>query len=519
MHKNYEGVKGILIARVSEEAQRKALPAQKRNLMEYADKRGLVVDEKKDYFEFDETAYKGDERAKFHELTEEISRLAEKEFQVVVFDKIDRFSRDYSDESVQTFRKLVKKGKIELHFASEGLIIHKNSPASDWTRLGLGMVMSENYSACVSDNVKRWQKNAVAVGKYPGKVPIGYLNVTTGYDARGDKITDVIVDKKRAPYIKKAYELRLQGYSVKAITLRLKEDGLTNPKTMRPLPPSSIDVMLKNPFYAGEAKWGDTVYKHCYPPIIDARVFEVVQRINDENAKDSFGAAKTSVCKTYPHSKLLYCGICGGVMSPYTKKGHVYLRCSKSKAECGNCGVSEVEVDETVTDVLDHLQIADADVARILKRMKDKHDNEQRYFANQIKQARDEYRRLEHKKDVAYDDRLNGSITLSRYEKIAAQCDKRMAELDEQVAQLESEDGSFLVDAAYLLELAKRAAELYKSSRNELKNKLLKTIFSNLKSTNKKVDFSLLKGIDYFFYTPKTELWLPGPGSNRQPRS
>ncbi len=230
MLKNYDGVKGILIARVSEEGQRKALPAQKRNLMEYADKRGLVVDEKKDYFEFDETAYKGDEREKFHELTEKISKSAEKEFQVVVFDKIDRFSRDYSDESVRTFRKLVKKGKIELHFASEGLVIHKDSPASDWTRLGMGMVMSENYSACVSDNVKRWQKNAVAVGKYPGKVPIGYLNVTTGYDARGDKITDVIVDEKRAPYIKKAYELRLQGYSVKAITLQLKEDGLTNPK-------------------------------------------------------------------------------------------------------------------------------------------------------------------------------------------------------------------------------------------------------------------------------------------------
>lgn len=206
-------------------------------------------------------------------------------------------------------------------------------------------------------------------------------------------------------------------------------------------------------------------------------------------------------------------------MSPYTKKGHVYLRCSKSKAECGNCGVSEVEVDETITDVLNHLQITNADVSRILKRMKDKHDNEQRYFANQIKQVRDEYRKLERKKDMAYDDRLNGSITLSQYEKIAAQCDKRMTELDEQVVELEGEDGSFLVDAAYLLELAKRASDLYKSSRNELKNKLLKTIFSNLKSTNKKVDFSLLKGIDIFFFAPKTEIWLPGPGSNRQPRS
>ena len=57
--------------------------------------------------------------------------------------------------------------------------------------------------------------------------------------------------------------------------------------------------------------------------------------------------------------------------------------------------------------------------------------------------------------------------------------------------------------------------ELYKSSRSELKSKLLKTIFSNLKSTNKKVDFFLLKGIDLFFYISKMELWLPGLDSNQ----
>ncbi len=268
-------------------------------------------------------------------------------------------------------------------------------------------------------------------------------------------------------------------------------------------------MLVTETFYVGDAKWDDIIYQHCYPPIIGSRVFEAVQRINNENAKDSFGAAKTSTCKVYTHSKLVHCGICGGIMSPYVKKGHVYLRCSKIKADCGNCGISEADIDEVVTDVLEKIRITKDDVNRILKTMKDKHDNEQRYFANQIKQARSEYSKLEHKKDVAYDDRLNGSITLSKYEKIAAECDKRMAELDEQVAKLESEDGSFLVDAAYLLELAKRAADLYKSSRNELKNKLLKTIFSNLKSTNKKVDFSLLKGIDIFFYTSKTEFWLP----------
>lgn len=36
-----------------------------------------------------------------------------------------------------------------------------------------------------------------------------------------------------------------------------------------------------------------------------------------------------------------------------------------------------------------------------------------------------------------------------------------------------------------------------------------------IKSTNKKVDFSLLKGIDIFFLASKTEIWLPGLDSNQ----
>lgn len=513
MTKNYTGTKGLLIARVSEEGQRKALPAQKRNLEEYAERLGLMIDPKDGYREFDETAYKGDEREKFHELTDEICKYTE--FCVVVFDKIDRFSRDYADESVRVFRKLVKTGKIELHFASEGLVIHKNSPANDWARLGMGMVMSENYSACVSDNVKRWQKNAIAMGKYPGKVPIGYLNVTTGLDSRGDKITDVIVDKERTPYIKKAYELRAEGYSVKAIAKVLRDEGLTNPKTGRPLPTSSIDVMLKNDFYVGRAKWGDSEYQHMYPPIIDTGLFEIVQRVNKDREKNGFGTAKTDGKEVYAHSKVVRCGVCGGIMSPYVKKGHVYLRCSKRKYECGNCGVSEVEIDKAIIDVLEHLKITENDVNRILSTLKDKHDNKQAYYANQVKQARDEYRKLERKKEMAYDDRLNGSITLAQYEKIAEKCDDRMAELDETVTRLESEDGSFLVDAPYLLELAKRAPELYKSSRSGLKNKLLRTIFSNLSVQQKRVDFSLLRGLDTLFFTDKTGFWLPGLDSNQ----
>ena len=76
----------LLIARVSDVEQRRALPAQRLRLEEYARKLGVV---EVYYFEFDESAYKTD-RHKFAELIGKIR--AEPAGQIVVFDKIDRFT-------------------------------------------------------------------------------------------------------------------------------------------------------------------------------------------------------------------------------------------------------------------------------------------------------------------------------------------------------------------------------------------------------------------------------------------
>src|SRR5579884_2119572 len=114
-----------LVARVSDKDQLKALPAQKQKLTEYADKMGWVENRDFIYLEYDETAY-GENRPKFWDLV--IAPL-EKELvtAIVVFDKIDRFSRDASSEERRALTKMFRKGKIELHFPSDNLFINKNS--------------------------------------------------------------------------------------------------------------------------------------------------------------------------------------------------------------------------------------------------------------------------------------------------------------------------------------------------------------------------------------------------------
>jgi len=93
--KSYENVKAFLIARVSDPSQREALPAQERRLNEYADKLKLNCE----LHSFDETAYKED-RVKFIEIVENASKYPH-DF-IMVFDKIDRLTRDVSSDVVCT---------------------------------------------------------------------------------------------------------------------------------------------------------------------------------------------------------------------------------------------------------------------------------------------------------------------------------------------------------------------------------------------------------------------------------
>ena len=209
---NYEGMKAYLIARVSDPSQVDALPAQELRLKKYAEQLGL----KATLYSFDETAYKEDRR-KFQEIVMEIAHYEDKA--VIVFDKIDRFTRDATSEVVRILKDRVRDGKLELHFPSDGLVFHKNSPACDKTRLGIGMVFGEYYSSAISDNVKRRIEQKLHDGEFPGKAPIGYININLPNGKKG-----IIPDPARRQYIEKIFGLRLKVETFRSIANTMRKE-------------------------------------------------------------------------------------------------------------------------------------------------------------------------------------------------------------------------------------------------------------------------------------------------------
>ena len=162
-------MKAILVARVSTDDQAEALPAQIYKLQDYALKNELDFE----LVEIKESAYKGD-RLEFNKVIDKLSSF--KETVALVFDKVDRYSRDPSAPEVRILNALCKQGKIELHFVSDYLVITKDSSANQWLMLSLNTSFSQYYSNSISDNVKRRNEQMRRDGLWTGKAPTGYVN-------------------------------------------------------------------------------------------------------------------------------------------------------------------------------------------------------------------------------------------------------------------------------------------------------------------------------------------------------
>lgn len=484
--------KAFLIARVSDSDQKQALPAQKMRLTAYAEQKGY------DYqlFEFDETAYK-DIRKVFAEIVKKIQDYPHES--IVVFDKIDRFSRDSTQTEVKALNKLREAGKIELHFPSDNLFVHKESPATDLFRLGIGVVLAKYYSDTISDNVKRRFEQKLADQEWPGKAPIGYLNQRIS-----DKETTIVQDPERARYIIKAFEMRSLGQPFRAIAAELRDEGLKNntPK-QNPICQRHIEQILKNPFYYGVMRYSGKLYAHKYEPLISRKLFAKVQEVNDQRTNN-----KTKMQnKDYTFNGLLKCGNCKCSISSYTQKGRVYMHCSKGKGPCATKHLKEADLVPQVAAILGKLEMNEDIVELVISELRKHHDNQQVYYANAIEQTRKEYDTIQKKLHVLYEDRLDGRITLYEYDDYVKDLKARQQELDDQLVNLTHDDKSFLLTASYLLEVARKAPVLFQSSKPALKSKLLRFLLSNLELYDKKVVFNLKAPFDTIAECSESSSW------------
>ena len=465
----------ILIARVSDVEQRKALPAQKVRLTKYAEQKDLPYE----YFEFDESAHK-DERKKFAELVDVIKKQVGLCY--VVFDKIDRFTRDSSQEEVKVLQQLVKQGLIELHFPHDSLCIDQESSAADWFRLGIGMALAKYYSDSIRDNVKRRFDQMLNDGIWVHRAPIGYKNVRID-----EKTKDVVVDQDRAHYIVRAFEMRAEGIPYEVIAKELVSNGFQSTRNTTNRPNKTfLERILRNKFYYGVMTHDGREYPHKYEPLITRALYNQCQAVKQTRKHE-----KTKYdSKEFTFKKIVKCGRCKRAVSPFKARNTVYLRCA-SGGTCGNPNTAESLVIDSVSAELSNIKIPAHLIDQVITELKNRHENQQDYFTNNIEQTRNEYDKIKDKMRMLYHDRLDGRITQQEYDEYVIGLTTKQQDLNDRLKLLTSDNMSFQITASYLLDLAQRAEQLFHESDERLKQKLLEYLLSNIELNDKKLTYVL----------------------------
>jgi site-specific DNA recombinase len=254
---------------------------------------------------------------------------------IVVVYKVDRLSRSLLD-----FAKLMDRfTKAKAAFVS---VTQNFSTADAMGRLTLNVLMS--FAEFEREMIAERTRDKIAASRKRGKWTGG--PVPLGFVASDGKLA---IDEHEALTVREIFAMYLEHRSIVRIIATLKERGRTTKVyesregKMRPRRAWKKDAVLRvlrNPLYAGLTQSGGALFAGEHPAIVVAEDFRRVQELL---GRPRCGLPPRALVPGYILRGILYCGACGGLMTPAsTRRGnreYRYYRCLKRDKE-GSAGCS-----------------------------------------------------------------------------------------------------------------------------------------------------------------------------------
>ncbi len=455
-----ERQEAAVYARVSSKEQEKegfSIPAQLRLLHDYAGQNRLSV--AKEFVDIETAKQSG--RTGF---TEMLAFLKENTaIKTILVEKTDRLYRNIKD-----WVTLDELG-LEIHFAKEGVILSRESRSSEKFMHGIKVLMAKNYIDNLSEEARKGMAEKAEQGIWPSKAPLGYLNITT---EEGKKI--IIPDPNTAPLVVKAFEWYATGcYSVKEVTLRLKEAGLVFRKSRSAVPQSGIHKILRSLIYTGDFEWNGKRYRGTHDPLISRELWKAVQEIFDNRASGRRKKRKHD----FAFSGLIQCGYTGGSLVGDLKKGkYIYYRAIGAK---GVPYVKEEELERQFCETLKKLRFDDEVLEWVCQALKESHMDKRVYHEEALSRLQSEYNRLETRIDGMYVDKLDGKISEAFFEEKSMTWREEQKIIIVKMESLQNASQNYIEEGIQLLELAQNAGFLFMKQSAHEKRHLLNFLLSN----------------------------------------
>ena len=509
---HFKHLKAVNLASVSTEEQKEAgnsLPAQQARLRAYVERTPRLELDKE--FIFDESAYK-EHREEFGKVIDYISSF--KEVVALCCDKVDRLTRDFL-VGLPALERLRREGRIELHFPSDNLVLHKDSPATDLFHFNIAVSLAQYYSNAISDNVKRSLEQKRRNGDWNGKPRIGYINI----DLENGK-KDIVPDPERAHLVQKLFELYATGgYSTTTLCQKITQIGLRS-RDGNKLWRSNIELILKDTFYYGMAyskKHG--YYPHRYQTLITRELFDKCQEVRSGRSRKP----SKEISKPFVFKGLLTCKNCGCLLSPEMKVKKsgltfIYYGCTNAKGICKRVYVPEGTLLAPIKEVFEAFKRMPREVQdRLVSELRALNEGETEFHQREIERIRSEYDKAQKRIDALLEMRLDKSITHDDYDKKLQELKDKQYRLNVELDEYTKADHQYHIHVSTVLNLSRRIGDLFESSELIEKRAILGFLLQNPTVSGKKLEFTLRKPFDTVLELATCPTGLPGVDSNHGP--
>ena len=454
-----------IYARVSTVEQEKegfSIPAQLKMLRAYALKHGFtIVDEYVD----SETA-RSTGRTGFNAMLSYIDKHSE--CNVILVEKTDRLTRNMADYIALD----IEKTGIEIHFVREGKVMSRDSSPSDFFIQDIEIAQAAYLSRNISAEAKKGMRAKAEAGLYPSVAPLGYMNTS---NENGVKV--IVPDPVNAPLVKHMYERYAEGnISIANIAAELFSLGLRSKKGNR-VSNSSVQRMLKNPIYRGQFFWKGIEYKGKHESIVSSSLWFTVQDMLVERSVE-----KPKQSYEFAYTGLMQCGHCGCAITAERKKDkYSYYHCTGHKGwHHGESFVREVKLDLQFSAYLRELRIDPGIIDLLLEWLEVETVDERKTLEEALARLASQRERLRRRSEVLYDDRLDGRITVTRFDQKDAEIRRELELISEKLSSLETSTlRDPLSTARGILELNQSAGRLFVKAPNNEKKPFLENLLSN----------------------------------------
>jgi site-specific DNA recombinase len=300
------------------------------------------------------------------------------------------------------------------------------------------------------------------------------------------------------------------GNSLKGVVAQLHREGfLFRPSTPKPSL-SNIHHILTNPFYYGRFVFKGQAYIGKHEPLVSASLFQEVQRNLKIAGKSDY--EKRSVA----FAGLIKCGHCGGsVTGDIKKKKYVYYRCGHHKQKCPDKYIREEALAEQFERHVACLRMTPEQSAWIRQALKEVNQTKEIEINERRVAIQRELKRLEHKLNQAYEDKLDGMISDAFYLMKSSQYNAEIAELNGTWEKLSLVNEEQIRLGLMIVDFASNTVHAFKHMTMFEKADLLRILVSNFSLEGGEVQVHWKKPFDVLAQKDKNKEKYSQGDSNR----